>query len=124
MSPKRFISSSMSKALGRAPAGGRVDDRMSSHSDLAEVARFDRAVSRNRPSEKRITLALCTRVILLRPCARAYSNANRTMRCVPLTLMGLTVMPASSRTWVPLSACNSWIRARASGVPSSYSIPA
>ena len=55
----------------------------------------------------------------LRPFARAYSNANRTMRCVPLTLIGLTVMPASSRTSVAAERLQLLaIRARASGVPS------
>ena len=39
-----------------------------------------------------------------RPFARAYSNANRTIRRVPATEMGFSVMPASSRTSNPASS--------------------
>ena len=66
--------------------------------------------------------ALCAAVTLPRPWAIAYSNAARTIRSEPNSLIGLIEMPASSRTKAPRSA-----RLRRSValscVPRSNSIP-
>ena len=52
-------------------------------------------------------LALLTADTFLRPFARAYSKAYFAMRVVPKTLIGLMLMPASSRIapW-PLSSAS------------------
>ena len=42
--------------------------------------------------------ALCPSVTLRRPFRRAWSNANLTIRRVPVTEIGLIVTPASSRS--------------------------
>ena len=69
-------------------------------------------------------LALWPTVMARRPFRRAKSKANRTIRRVPETLIGLTVTPASSRMSNPAS-WRSTERSRPSpSLPISNSIPA
>ena len=68
---------------------------MSSSSTSAWFSCSSRAVRRNTPSENFMMFALCPTVMRLRCSRRAKSNANRTMRRVPVTEIGFTVTPAS-----------------------------
>ena len=67
--------------------------------------------------------ALWPSVTFRRPCARTYSSANRTIRRAPVTEIGLTVNPESSRSSRPESRRSSSRSSSASGVPFSNSIP-
>ena len=68
--------------------------------------------------------ALCAAVTLRRPFARAYSNAERTILCVPKIEIGLIEMPASSRISLPDSSLIVSRRRAASSEPCSNSMPA
>ena len=70
--------------------------------------------------------ALCPTVTSRRPCLRAKSNANRTIRRVPDTLIGFTVTPASAAMPgpPPVSRCTSRHSRATSRLPFSNSIPA
>ena len=75
------------------------------------------------PSEYFITFALWPTVTFRLRFARTYSNAKRTIRLAPETLMGFRVIPASSGISKPPSSWSFVRRAVASGVPRSNSIP-
>src|SRR5678815_1012876 len=67
--------------------------------------------------------ALCPSVTLRRPCAPTNSSANRTIRRAPVTEIGFTVNPESSRSSRPESRRSTSRSSRASGVPFANSMP-
>ncbi len=83
-----------------------------------------RETSSHRPSEYFMMFALCTDVTFFLPLSRAYWNAYRTMRSVPITEMGFMLMPESGRISRPPCAFTVSIMAFAPSEPFSYSIPA
>ena len=75
----------MSKSVGRrASRLERWSIWISSHATSGKSAASSIAVRRKIPSEYRITLALWPTVTFCRRFVRAYSKANRTIRCVPV----------------------------------------
>ncbi len=83
-----------------------------------------RATCRNKPSENFMMLALCTAVTLCRSLARAWSKANRTMRSVAKTEMGLIEIPESGRMRAPVRSATKSISSAVPGRPCSNSMPA
>ncbi len=71
-----------------------------------------------------MTFALWTAVTFFRPFATAYSNANFTMRRVPITEMYLIEIAASSRILVLPAFSIAARTSVSSGVSMSNSIPA
>ena len=124
MSPYRFGSSRTSNAEGSRTSrieswSISISSNHTSGCPSASICPIDR----NSPSENRMMFALWPRVTFRRPCARTYSSANRTIRRAPVTEIGLTVNPESSRSSRPESRRSSSRSSSASGVPFSNSIP-
>ena len=86
-------------------------------------ARPPRSGIQEHPVGERITLALWPTVTRWRRRERANSNANRTIRCAPNTLIGFSVMPASSSNSSPPTSWSCRLSAAVSGEPRSNSIP-
>jgi hypothetical protein len=82
-----------------------------------------RAASRNRPSENFMMLALCPAVTLRRPFALAYSNANRAILRLAVSLIALIDRPESCRTRLPVVRSMKAISSAVGGAPCSSSIP-
>jgi hypothetical protein len=71
-----------------------------------------------------MTVALCTAVTVLRPLARAYSNARRATRRDAEIEIGLIDRPTSSASRLPSLDAMRSRSAAASGDECAYSIPA
>src|SRR6267143_329766 len=80
--------------------------------------------ARKAPSVNFMMFPLCTRVTDFRPFWIAYRMALRTRRLEPVSLIGFIPIPLSGRRWVLNSFSRISIIRRASGDPSSHSIPA
>ncbi len=96
----------------------------SSNSTCGNSLATSSATRSQSPSVYFMMFALCTAVTLRRPLSMAHLNAKRKTRCVAVTLIGLMLMPESSRMRRPPSfsmlSISSWV----SFSPSANSMPA
>src|SRR4029450_8380333 len=103
MSPYRFGRTSTSWSSGRCTSCiARLSMIRSSNVTSGYARATSRAASRNSPSENFMMLALCPAVTFRRPFALAYSNANRAILRLAVSLIALIDRPESSRTRLPV----------------------
>src|SRR3954454_23141034 len=88
----------------RTSSSARRSISISSKATAGWLAATVSAVSRNKPSVLRITVALCAAVTRPRPFAAAYRKAKSNTRSAALHESGLSEMPLSGATVLPRRA--------------------